>query len=205
MKAFVTVVSLLGVLSQSGLGAQAMPQAPPAAAAAASAATPPPPPPLYFSAPPSVETGEDCKTLADGEDKPTFNYPPFFVAPENTNICVYSIGEDWKFQSGFAGNCNGDCCEYIAPNEDGMPSDEATELAVKWHSIGEDDEDCDIEKALAQAQIMKGEFRETASICHNSRDNPEVFEKSTVELQVCSNSCCIFAPGGALVPYDEEK
>lgn len=216
MKAFIAMVTLMGVfVSQSGLGTMAMPQTVPAGPTSLDDGSPisegdsleipkplDPPPPLYFSAPASVTSAEECQAMADGENKPTLNYPPFFVSPENSNICIFSITDNWRYEEGFTGNCNEECCEYVVPNEEGKPSVPNQEVTIKWNKISESDECENGDKTEAKPQILKGEFRDQAYICHNTRDNLDTFEKSLVELQICSNGCCIFAPPGALVPEE---
>ncbi|XP_059085718.1 uncharacterized protein LOC131882551 [Tigriopus californicus] len=217
MKTFIAVVSLMGVMvSQSGPGVMGMPQTSlPASTPGPSSLeqvneegspdiTKPldPPPPLYFTAPASVNSAEKCKAMADGADKPALSYPPIFVTPENSNICIFSIADSWRYEEGFTGNCNGECCEYVTPNEEGKPSVPNQELSVKWTSISESENCQSGDKTEAKPQIMKGEFRDQVYICHNTRDNLDAFQKSLVELQICSNGCCIFAPPGALVPQE---
>lgn len=114
----------------------------------------------------------------------------------------------------------------MVPNEEGKPSVPNQEVTIKWNKISESDECENGDKTEAKPQILKGEvspqlnvklkinnyennfslnlfqFRDQAYICHNTRDNLDTFEKSLVELQICSNGCCIFAPPGALVPEE---
>ncbi|XP_059085719.1 uncharacterized protein LOC131882552 [Tigriopus californicus] len=189
MKAFVAVIALVGVISQSGLGVSADQGQQP----------------YYFIKPEGVDSAEQCETYATENEVVTFNWP-VYTTPGNSEICIYfPVLSQWLLHQGENVDCVGECCRWLPPPaNDGTKPAPLPEALLSWYEVDALSE-CDNDASAAKNPfiIQGGQNGEERSICVNSLESTDTFTKTVGTLVGCSrpeNACCAF-----LTPETREK